>query len=257
MSANASSERAAMTRYLLVTELRILVKIWFFYVIVVALIGVAIATLGTGTIPSSVWEKAVQAPRWFAAIWGVYQTAVYLPLFIAHGHTRHEFAGQVIRVAPVYGVALATLITVGFALEWPVYGLLGWPHVLDETHLLFERPTQLPLILVHYALVSCGWIAVGAAVGAAFYRYRQRALLAVPVALAALVLIESTLGSGSALRWLLASIGIPPPGRLPQADAELTLAIPAAIAAYAPVVAAGLWATWLLIRDLPMRTKHN
>lgn len=257
MSASASGKPPAVARYLLVTDLRGLVNIWLFYVIVVALIGVAIATLGTGTIPSSVWEKSTQPPRWFAAIWGVYQTAVYLPLFIAHGYTRREFAGQVLRVAPVYGVALATLITVGFALEWPVYGLLGWPHVLDETHLLFETPTQLPLILVHYALVFCSWIAVGAAVGAAFYRYRQRALLAVPAALAALVLIESALGSGSAWLWLLGAIGIPPPGRLPQADAEPTLAIPTAIAAYVPVVAAGLWATWLLIRDLPMRTKHN
>lgn len=239
MSADVERQAAAAGRHLFVRELRSVIVFWVVFVIGVALIAAAIATLGT--ITSSVWEKATQAPRWFSGVWGIYQTAVYLPLFIAHGYTRREFAGQVVRVAGGYAVVLSVLITAGFALEWAAYRMLGWPQVIEDGHLFFSAPTELHLVLVQYVFTFFAWIAVGALVGAAFYRYRQGGWLTVPIAFAALSLVENVLGADSVLY-----VGV-----------ELTLTAPTALAVYSVIVAGALSATWFLISDLPMRTTHS
>jgi hypothetical protein len=254
MSSETAQSAHAARRHILVSELRFVVPLWLVYATVVVVIAAIIVSFGLR--PGSVWEKATAAPRWFALVWGIYQTAIFLPLFIAHGYARHEFARHFTRITPIYSAVLAALMTLGFGIEALAYRALGWPHALDETYLLFDAPIQFPLVFVHYALMFFAWIGVGALAGAAFYRWRQWALPVVPLVLAALLIIESVLGSGRALLRVLAATGIPAPG-LARAGAELTLAIPVAITVYTLVVATALVAPWLLIRDLPMRSQRG
>ncbi len=98
------------------------------------------------------WEIASQPPRWFVAAMGVYLTAVYLPLYIAHGFTRRESARQLAVAAAGTVVLLAALMTLGYAIERVVYRRAGWPQVLLQSH-LFDHPNDDPLILLEFLLL--------------------------------------------------------------------------------------------------------
>lgn len=241
MSAETKVQAAKAARFYLRGELRFVVALWVFLVVCVVLFTGFAHYFAINGIDSSIWEQATQAPRWFLGTWGIYQSAVYLPIFIAHGYTRREFAREVAFVAAVYAIVVAALTTLGFALEWLAYRAFGWPQTLDNTYLLFSAPTQYPLILVHYTLAFFIWITIGAAVGAAFYRFRQWAMLTVPVALFALVFIET------ALTW----------SRLLLPDPAFPLSVGNGLAVYITVLLIGLSIVWMLTRDMPMRTKHN
>jgi hypothetical protein len=239
--------------YLLRSELKFVFRLWLFYVAGVAVFAAtAIAVFGAST--GSVWERALQAPLWFAFAWGIYQTAVYLPLFIAHGHTRRAFASHCVRLTSVYAAALAALITAGFALEWAVFRVLGWPQIFEDRYLLFGAPTDLGSIFVHFWLVLLMWITTGALIGAAFYRFRLLGLLFVPVALALLGLVESVAGSARLILRFARSFGVQV-APLTRIGEEAMLAWPAAATLYVLLLAAGLALTWLLIRDVPMRAQ--
>ncbi|MGH3392096.1 MAG: hypothetical protein ACRDOO_24750, partial [Actinomadura sp.] len=104
--------------------------VWAGYFVVVTAITVGIAVFGT--LSQSVWEQATQLPRWYALFVGVALVREYLPLYIAHGQTRRQFAAQAAVTVALLAPFLSVLLVVGYLLEKVLYGLAGWPQTLDQ-----------------------------------------------------------------------------------------------------------------------------
>ena len=219
--------------------------LWAGFVVAVGVLLLVVAGLGTVTI--SAWEQATQVPRWFAGAMGVYLTAVYLPLYIAHGETRRDVAVQSSVFAVAYAAILSVLMAAGYGIETLVYGLADWPQVLQGDH-LYGAPDQYPMILLQYWLVFLVWMAGGALLGGAFYRRGGLGLLMLPVALLMALVVEVALGAQ-------AFGPLPPPvvERLPVAIVPDTLV--GAVGACLAVAAVGAALTWAVVRDLPVRNR--
>lgn len=140
--------------------------VWGLLVAGVALLVGGVALFRPGTIDVSGWEQAAQLARWYAGAVGVYVTAVYLPLYVAHGYTRREFAAQAPAFIAAWAAAFALLMTAGFALETLAYRVFGWTQALTGTH-LYASPTEYPLVFTEFLLVGPAWTVGGAMLGAA------------------------------------------------------------------------------------------
>lgn len=198
------------------------------------------------SIEVSGWEIGSQLARWFAGGVGVYATAVYLPLYIAHGYTRREAARQ-LPVASVGTILLlAALMTAGYGIERLVYTAAGWPQTLEQQH-LFTSPDQYGLILVEFTLLLAVWAAAGALAGAAFYRGPGPGALFAPVVLVLVGVTEAVLNPGffELITGFLALLMLQPEALSNTAAAAVALAC----------LAAALPVTWLLVRDLPLRNR--
>lgn len=190
------------------------------------------------------WEVGIHLVRWFVGGMGVYLTAVYLPLYVVHGRTRAEVARQMAVFGVLYVVLVATLVTVGFALEGLVYRLADWPQALESSH-LFDAPDQYHLILLEHTLLFGAWLAGGALLGAAFYRSGVLGGAMIPLALGAVAVSEGFLGPGE--------FGPPPPLlELAGLGLEATEPALATVATMACIAALGV-GTWLVVRDVPIR----
>lgn len=193
------------------------------------------------------WEIGTQPIRWFAGGLGVYLTAIYLPLYILHGRTRREVAGDSATFAGIYAVLVAGVIAAGYAVETLVYRIAGWSQTLDNLH-LFDSPDQYHLIVVEYVVVLAVWIAAGAMLGGAFYRNGLLGMALIPVAIAAVVAIETGTGPGH--------FGPLPPPLLEAIGLELgafsTLGAVGTSVACCALLAS---ATWWIIRDIPIRNQ--
>ena len=221
------------------------VAVWIPFVLFVALVIGLVAYFGE--IRTSGWEKATQLPRWYAGAIGVYMTALYLPIYIAHGRTRREFLRQAPVAILVTTTVLAMLMAIGFAIEYVAYRMAGWPQTLSSTH-LFESPTEFGLVFLEFWLAFVVWMVAGTFLGASFYRDPMLGFLMLPVALLAVTLVEGSLGGNatvSALPPLLSLFDI-----IPQSGT-----VGRALATAAGCSAAGWLITWLVVRDLPVRTK--
>ncbi|HEX2148838.1 MAG TPA: hypothetical protein VHI31_01495 [Actinomycetota bacterium] len=219
--------------------------LWIPFVVFVATLVGLVAFFGE--IRTSGWEKAAQLPRWYAGAIGVYMTALYLPVYIAHGRTRTEFLKQAPLAMLVTTTVLSLLMTIGFALEYVAYRIAGWPQTLSSTH-LFESPTEFGLVFVEFWLAFAVWIVAGTFLGAGFYRNPGLGFLLLPVALLAVTLIESSLGGNatvSALPPLLTLFDF-----IPQSGT-----VGRALATAAACTAIGWAITWLVARDLPLKAK--
>ena len=235
----------AIARHRIQMDTAAVIVLWVPFLLVAVAISAAVGIYGT--LSTSVWEQATQIPRWFAGGIGVYLTAVYLPLYIAHGLTRRQFATQVPVIVAVLSTVLAALITVGFAIERAVYALGGWPQALSRSH-LFDTPDQYAVIGLEFWLVFAVWIVAGMLVGAGFYRRPVLGFVLIPVVLAVVAFAETTVGTGifgPLPEPLLTAIG------LDAAAPSLFAAIVSCLGVI--VVAAGL--TWLVVRDLPIRSQ--
>lgn len=221
------------------------VAIWIPFVLFVALVTGVFDFFGD--IRSSGWERASQLPRWYAGAIGVYMTALYLPVYIAHGRTRREFLNQAPVAILVTTTVLATLMAIGFAIENLAYRMAGWPQTLSSTH-LFESPTEFGLVVLEFWLAFVVWMVAGTFLGASFYRNPLLGFLMLPVALLAATLVEGSLGGNatvSALPPLLTLFDF-----IPQSGT-----VGRALATAAGCSAIGWLITWLVVRDLPMKTK--
>lgn len=214
--------------------------VWGLFAAIVVVIGAGIAMLGT--ITSSVWEQASQLPRWYAGAVGVYFTAVYLPLYVAHGQTRREFARQIPPVIVLFAAVLALLMTVGFAVEATIYSAFDWPQDLATRH-LYDAPTQLGLVFVEFTLLFAVWTVAGTVVGAGFYRHPLAGFALIAPALAAAVVTEAAVGPA----WIV------PLGVFSTALAAGSVAV--AVGVSGAVFAVCLVAMWLVTRDMPLRNK--
>jgi hypothetical protein len=243
MSAGAS--RWELARHRLGDDTVAVALLWTGYFVFVTLVTVVVSAFRP--IEISGWEVASQLPRWFVGGIGVYLTAVYLPLYIAHGYTRREFMAQV-PAATVVTVALAALLmTVGYGLERIVYAVAEWPQVLQQSH-LYTSADQYGLILLEFGLLFAVWATAGALGGAGFYRGPGPGLAVAPVALLMIGFAEAVLNPGffEVVTAVAAGFGLQPEGVSPAA----------AIGVSAAAVLAGAALTWMLVRDQPIRSQR-
>jgi hypothetical protein len=235
----------SITRHRIKIDVPGTVFLWLLFVGFVALVIGVVASFTD--IRTSGWEKATQLPRWYAGAIGVYMTALYLPVYVAHGRTRKEFIRQAPGAILAVTTVLAALMTAGFAIEYVAYRIAGWPQTLSSTH-LFDTPTDFGPIFVQHWLAFLVWMVAGTFLGAGFYRNPGLGFLMLPVALLAVSLVEGSLGGNatvSALPPLLSLFDL-----IPQSGS-----IERALATAAGCSAAGWVITWLVVRDLPMKTK--
>jgi hypothetical protein len=247
MSTSEHPRTWTLARHRLAADIPATVFLWVLFTLAVALL-VGVVSAFT-SIRISGWEQASQIPRWFAGGTGVYLTYFHLPLYVAYGYTRREFAAQAPVVVAAISGLLALLMSSGYLLEKVVYGVAGWSHTLTRSH-LFTAPDQFWLVLAEFVLVFLVWTGAGAMLGAAFYRNAGLGMLLIPVALLMVGLIEYGLGDG---------IGPMPFGFLrgllrPLAAIDAT-SVGAAFVICATALAVGLALTWVVIRDMPLRTR--
>ncbi|GGI08224.1 hypothetical protein [Egicoccus halophilus] len=201
-------------------------------------------------ITTSGWQVGTQIARWFVGAIGVYLTAVYLPLYVAHGRTRRETAVQLAGFGVVYVVLAGVLITAGYALETLVYALAGWEQGVEPTTFV-TAATDHPRLLGQYLVLFAVWHAAGGLLGAAFYRGGGHGALALVPAVGAVIGIEWAAGTRdtglNALPFFQDLAG----GSAPAVGSPVVAA--AGLVAAAVLVAL----TWLVVRDLPIRTPKS
>ncbi len=218
---------------------------WIGFTITVLVITFAIAALGEVT--QSVWDPASQVPRWFAFFIGLHLAMDIMPLHIAHGQTRRDFARRAFVFLVMFAAATAALVTLGFVIERVIYAVAGWPQTLTELH-LYSSATDYPRIYLEQLLVMFAWLAGGALIGAGFYRDSGTGGLMVGVGLVAAALVG----------WVLGSVDGWGPSQLLHRFLDVEMAqLPLLVSVFgALAVAAGLLAlTWRLVRDIPLKNK--
>lgn len=214
-----------------------------FYVLVVA-ITVAIATFGTLT--QSVWEQAMQVPRWFVLSVGVSLVTKFMPMYLAHGQTRRVFGLHAAVSALLLSGFYALLMVAGYLLEWLLYGLAGWPQALELPH-LFTEPTQVPLVFVECLTEFLAWTGAGILIASAYYRWRIGGLLlSIPLGVGLIVLTAGAVG---------AEFGLPL-GNL-KLGVDLSSTPGVAIGTGLVAFVLGLALSWAIIRDVPLRNRLN
>lgn len=237
----ARPSRPIVMRHLLRTQL-VGLEFWlagFFAVVLLVGIGIHLVLEVTG----SVWSGAIQFLRWYAIGMGVYLTAVYLPLYLAHGRTRREIATGSAAFSFILAVWLGAGVLLGYALEAVLYRMIGWTDLLPDPHPVGSL-AEIATTFAEQGVTFLVWLAVGALGGAAFYRSALLGLVAVPVGLALLAVpLAVNIIGDSGLSELL-------PTLTRIADGPPLAGIAAGLAA--ALLAMAL--TWPVIRDTPMRS---
>ncbi|MGH2534682.1 MAG: hypothetical protein ACRDJW_20680 [Thermomicrobiales bacterium] len=218
---------------------------WAGFVVVIAAIIAGIAIFDT--VDESVWESVAGAPPWYTAFIGGYVFHDLLPLYVAHGQTRRDFAVQATIFTVIFAAAAAVLMAVGFLLERVLYRVADWPQALSGDQ-LYSSPTDVPLILVEFWLVFLVWTAAGALIGAGFYRSNETGLFTLLPATVVIAAIGIAVGSDWGPFGALIDRVVDEPGNLP-----LAASIAIGLGAFALTLAT----TWPLVRDIPIRTKQS
>jgi len=211
----------------------------------ITVLGITLAIAALGEVTQSVWDPATQVPRWFAFFIGLQVAHDIMPLHIAHGQTRRDFAKRALVFMLMFAAATGALVTLGFVIERVVYAIAGWPQVLTEAR-LYSSATDYPLIYLEQLLVMLVWVAGGALIGAGFYREAASGGLMIGIGLVA----------AGITGWALGGVDGWGPGQLMHRFLDLE-ALPLAVAVLVVLaVAAGLVAlTWRLVRDIPLKNK--
>ena len=208
-------------------------------------LGITFAIAALGDVTQSIWDPASQVARWFVFAMGVHVAYGVMPLHIAHGQTRRDFAKRAVIFMLMFAGATAVLMTAGFVIERVVYAIADWPQTLTEEH-LYSSASDYALIYLEHLLLMLVWVAGGALIGAAFYRDGALGGLMIAVGIVAAGLTGWVLGSAQG--W--------GPGqllyRLLDADAPPVLL---SVLAVLGIVAGLLALTWRLARDIPLKNK--
>lgn len=226
---------------------------WLFGMYVGAVVAVGIAIHLIGSVTGSIWSGALQLPRWFALAMGVYCTAIYLPVYVAHGRTRREVGEATAIFAAAFSAVVAVLLTSGFAFEAGLYHLLGWEALLPDPHPLGSVAAA-GATLAQQAAALLLYVAVGALFGAAFYRGAGQGLASLPVGVALLAATELLIGvgAGTGVAREIPSLG---PIPLPSALAAPSVGLGALLWSLGVGVAAV--STWRLVRDMPVKPRSS
>ncbi|MFO7251194.1 MAG: hypothetical protein DIU60_010640 [Actinomycetes bacterium] len=223
--------------------------VWAAFWVLVTLITVGLGL--TGRLTQSAWEVAAQLPRWYALFFGVSLIHEYLPLYVAHGRTRRQFGVEGALTLILFAPFLAALLVISYQLESVLYGLAGWPHVLERAH-MFTEPTQVPLVFTEYLIEALAWSTAGAFMGAAFYRFRGGGLLSIPVGVLLIAFAHSAMGVEPWGPFLLAWLRV-----LSQVVFDLPDSPLMPLLGTVGVLVVGLLLTWAIIRDMPLRNQAS
>jgi hypothetical protein len=241
MSDQPQDRTWTIARLLFATHLPFLLLCWVAFAAAVLVLTFAIDL--RVDITRSVWVPAVAILRWFALGYGLYLLNRLLPVYVAHGRTRREFASSLALFVPATAAVLAALLTLGFALEGVLYRAMGWPHQVAPER-LFDAAAPSPAVFLSCWAMLVVWTTAGLLLAAGFSRSGGNELVAIVVALAMVAL--SGLGYGIGLDGLpfvgavLDLAGVPPAGALGLCLAGLLL---------------GAAVTWAMVRDLPIRNR--
>lgn len=245
-STTQASDRWVLARHRLRDDALGVVLLWAGFAVFVFTMVFTIAIFRP--IEVSGWETGSQLPRWFAGGVGIYLTAVYLPLYIAHGFTRRESARQLTVATAGTLLVMSTLMTLGYAIERAVYAVAGWPQALTQSH-LYDTASSYPLVFLEFLLLFTVWTAAGAFAGAAIYRNPANGLFAIPVGIVMIGLAEAVLNPGffEVVTAFAGWLGLDPGGVSVTASIVITLGC----------LAVALPATWWSVRDLPLRNQRG
>jgi hypothetical protein len=221
-----ADDRWAIARLLLATHLPFLALCWA--VFAAAVLALALALSLRVDLDRSVWDSAVSVVRWFALGYGVYFVNRLLPVYVAHGRTRREFATSLAVFLLVASAMVAALLVLGLALEGLLYRAMDWPHEVDIER-LYDAAGQYPLVFVSYWALLLTWATMGLLLGAGFYRSNGGELVAIALALAMVVVTGFAIGFD----------GLPFLGSV----VDLASLLP------------GAAVTWALVRDIPIRNR--
>lgn len=246
MTATSAPRTWMIFRHRVRDDVLSLPMVWAGFLVAVAAVVALVAIFRADGIEVSGWEQATRITRWYVGAIGGYFTAVYLPLYVTHGVTRREFTAQLPALVVAFVAMYAVVMTVGFGIESVAYRIFDWPQVLTDQH-LFDRLSQVGLVLLEFVLTGLVWTVAGAVLGAAFYRNGLLGGVLVPVAVAMVWLTEAATGTG-----YLGPFG----AAFDAAPSWLTglRAAPVWATAVAIVVAAaGLGLVHVLTRTMPIR----
>jgi hypothetical protein len=229
---------------MLTDHLWLAVFCWLGFLAVIAAIATAISIFSD--LDASVWEDATQIPRWYGFVMGIHLGTHLLPLNIAYGRTRKDFAKEGAIFVLGLSLMMAILIAIGFILEKLLYDAAGWTHDLSDRH-LFSTPYQLHLVLVEYWSIFGVWVALASFIGAVFYRFDWNGMIllipaAIPISLAEMA-IGSTWGP---MQVVVDRLSVEPPS-----SAWASAAI--AIAAFGVLLAM----CWPVVRDIPVKRRSS
>lgn len=172
----------------------------------IAIVAVAFTIVGIGLVLSSDENSAAEiagagALRYFPMAIGIMLTPTMMPMYVAQGVTRRQFA----RSGALITLALAALTALFMCAAYPVealaYRLGGRTYELGLPH-LFDAWNDFALIFIEYLVLTTASIAAGWLIGTMYYRLHWFwATLLIPVCLvptaaAELLLHTSWFGSG-------------------------------------------------------------
>lgn len=216
---------------------------WLGLVLTALLIEVAVSIWGS--IDESLWSHFSQLAAWYVLGMAGYITYVLLPMHVANGLTRREFAIQVALFLPVFALVSAALMTAGYGVERLFYALNDWPQAVSGSH-LYSSSTDYGWIFVEFALIYLVWGAVGAVGGAAWYRSIKAGVAVTAAGILLITIATAALASDwGPLEPFTDSIGV--------GESRLSFAW------VAPICLATFGATlallWVVIRDIPIRSR--
>jgi hypothetical protein len=245
MTTTTASDRWVLARHRLRDDALGVVLLWAGFAVFIFAVVFTVAPFRP--IEVSGWETGSQVPRWFAGGVGIYLTAVYLPLYIAHGFTRREIARQLLVATAGTIAIMAGLMTLGYAIERVIYAVAGWPQTLLQSH-LFDTASNYPLVYLEFLLLFAVWVAAGAFVGAAIYRNPANGLFAIPIAIVMIGVAESALSPGffEVITAFAGWLGLAPDG----------VSVTASLLVTAGCLAVGLPGAWWFVRDMPLRNQR-
>jgi len=234
--------RSVVFRHLVQVQGRIVGLYWVIVVVAFALIGAAYAFFSRN-VELSVWDWATQSPKYFLLAMGTILTAAYLPVFVAHGVTRRTFALMATVWVLLVTVSAGVIMALGYLVEGFVYDAAGWPQALTSPH-LYDSAGESVLIFTEFALLTLGHMVTGWLIGTGYYRWGWwwGTAFMVPALLPAVV-VELAL-STSWIGELIETVFdySPPP---------LGFGVMISLCG----AAAGLVATFTLVRTTPLRSK--
>lgn len=204
--------------------------------------GIVVSIAWRSNVTGSVWEAAANAVPWFAAVMGGHAFFQIVPMLIANGFTRRDASLHGLRVIGVTTLTITLLTTLGYLVEWIVYRWQDWPRGIGGNH-FFTNHSQVGVIFWETLLTMALWSALGAMVGAAFYRYDQNGWFSLIPAGVVMVLV-----------------GVFMTTRTPVFDnvmdrffSDWGRSLPLATLATAAGLALAGALLWRIVRDLPLR----
>lgn len=227
-------------RLILTDHLVLLLMVWAVAIVIVMLSVIVISRFREITV--SGWDVASGAAPWYVAFIGGYLLHTVLPIHIAHGRTRRDFAIEALIFGAVFVTVAAVLITLGFVLEHGLYALNDWSREKPAGH-LFSSYTAYGTILAEYWLTLSVWTVVGAFVGAAIYRAPDAGWLSIIPAIGLVALAGVTTEHAIQPMGFITNL-------LPTIDST-SLALTAVVSFISFLIALAL--TWPVIRDMPLR----